>query len=209
MNLPPVNDSNKGKYMWIGYVIFCLLYCSAGQIHLFPAEQLSISAMDVMIPFIPETIWIYNSQFLFLFLALWLCPETLRRTITYYAMLLATALAFLFFIFMPTVLPHHDVNVGGLTGLLWQTLYLTDTPQNCFPSLHVALALLAAQAVATKNKYWRIAAPLWAMFICLSTLTTKQHYIIDILGGMVVAIIAWSSVNYAFIAEYAHENSHE
>jgi membrane-associated phospholipid phosphatase len=209
MKLPLLQSSNKGKYILAGYLIFCLFYCGSAHIHVFPTQRLSFTFVDKMMPFLPDSIWIYNSQFLMVFLALWSCSNTVRRTATYYAMALATIISSLFFVFMPTEFPHQILHEDGVTGLLWKILYLTDTPQNCFPSLHVALAILAANALVILNRYWRVLAPLWATLICISTLTTKQHYLVDILGGIVVALISWLIVKYAFIAEYADENTHK
>jgi membrane-associated phospholipid phosphatase len=208
MKLRLIQSYNKGKYIFIGYLIFCVFYCVAPHINLFPLQQIAITSLDKTIPFIPITIWIYLSQFVFLFLALWMGRDATRKTLTYYAMLIATAIAFIFFVFLPTEIPHHTVYAEGLTGGLWRILYLTDTSQNCFPSLHVALAILAANTLMVDH-YWRLAAPLWATLICISTLTTKQHYMIDILGGVGVAMTSWFIIHYLVKTEYAYENPHQ
>jgi membrane-associated phospholipid phosphatase len=209
MKLPLIQSHNKGKYIFIGYFLFCLIYCVAPHINLFPLQQIAATPLDKAIPFVPVTIWIYNSQFAFLFLALWMGSDATRKTLTYYAMLIATAIAFIFFVFLPTEIPHQVVHSEGLTGRLWRVLYLADTSQNCFPSLHVALAILAANALMIVNQTWRVAAPLWATLICISTLTTKQHHMIDILGGIGVAMASWFIINYLVITEYAYESPHQ
>jgi membrane-associated phospholipid phosphatase len=209
MTIPLINQDNKGKAIFIGYLLFCLLYFFSGHIQLYAPKQLGLSLIDKKIPFIPGSIWVYNSQLLFLFLALWICNDTLKRTLIYYSMLLATSIAFVIFLLIPTELPHQNINFYGINGLLWHFLYLTDTPTNCFPSLHVTLAILAACALATKNEYWRVIAPLWAVCICISTLTTKQHYLVDISGGVVLSILSLAIINYWVIPEYLYENTHE
>ena len=68
----------------------------------------------------------------------------------------------------------------------FEALWLFDVPTNCFPSLHVALATIAAF-------FWprqRRMATIWAAGIALSTLTTKQHYAIDVVGGLIVSAVA-------------------
>jgi membrane-associated phospholipid phosphatase len=209
MKLRLIQPYNKGKYIFVAWLLFSLFYSVAPHINLFPLQQLGATSLDKAIPFMPASIWIYNSECVFLFLALWMGNDATRKTLTYYAMLITTAIAFLFFIFLPTKIPHQIIHAEGLTGSLWRGLYLTDTPQNCFPSLHVALAILAANALVIINKYWRIAAPIWATLICISTLTTKQHYLIDILGGIGVAMASWFIINYLVIAEYAYESPHQ
>lgn len=55
---------------------------------------------------------------------------------------------------------------------------------NYFPSLHVALAFTGA---ATMGARWgrgpSLVLYVWASLIALSTLTTHQHHLIDVVGG--------------------------
>jgi membrane-associated phospholipid phosphatase len=71
-------------------------------------------------------------------------------------------------------------------------LLASDTPANCFPSLHVALA--AVSGVLLWRRGWRLAAVLWPCAIAVSTLTTKQHVAWDIPGGLALAAVAWALV---------------
>ncbi len=207
MNIPIINHDNKIKAIFIGCAIFSILYFFSGRIQLYPPIQFDLSIVDKMVPYIPWSIWVYSAQFLFLFLALWTCNNSIKQTTLYYSMLLATSIAFILFLLIPIELPHQNINFHGINAYLWQALYLTDTPTNCFPSLHVALAILAAYTLRIKNKYWKLIAPIWALLICVSTLTTKQHYMIDILGGTVLALISFTIINYLIIPESAHENT--
>jgi membrane-associated phospholipid phosphatase len=58
-----------------------------------------------------------------------------------------------------------------------------------FPSFHVVLAILSAVALSCIRP---LRAPVWilAAMICASTIVTGWHYAIDILGGLVVAMIS-------------------
>jgi membrane-associated phospholipid phosphatase len=57
-----------------------------------------------------------------------------------------------------------------------------------FPSFHVVLAILSAVALSSIR---RLRAWAWALaaLICISAITTGWHYGIDILGGLILAII--------------------
>jgi membrane-associated phospholipid phosphatase len=66
-----------------------------------------------------------------------------------------------------------------------------DVPGNCFPSLHVSLAVLAAGLLMGRGGSWRILAPMWASAIVLAVVTTRQHRVIDVVGGLLVAACAW------------------
>jgi len=185
--VPAITRANRGKAILIGYLGFSALYLLAGTARFRPATALLPSPVDTMIPFLDWTIWVYLSQFVFLFLVLWLFDDSRARTHVFYAMLLATMIAAPIFLVLPTEILRQPPSQDGAMGLLWQALYLTDPQTNCFPSLHVALAALAAARFVRAGGCWRWIGPCWALLITVSTLTTKQHVVIDVLGGFALA----------------------
>jgi membrane-associated phospholipid phosphatase len=58
-----------------------------------------------------------------------------------------------------------------------------------FPSFHVVLALLSALALR-RVKYVRWLAGVLALLICISTVTTGWHYFADVIGGVLVTMMA-------------------
>jgi hypothetical protein len=70
----------------------------------------------------------------------------------------------------------------------FQALHSVDRPSNTFPSIHVShtvlLALMLSQHVPPARAHAYLT---WACAISISTLLTKQHYIIDVTGGLLVA----------------------
>jgi membrane-associated phospholipid phosphatase len=68
-------------------------------------------------------------------------------------------------------------------------VYIADTPNNCFPSMHVALTSVSTWSLrGYAPRYFKLFM-LWTLAIILSTLTTKQHYFVDILGGLGVLVV--------------------
>ena len=65
--------------------------------------------------------------------------------------------------------------------------YWIDHPTCCFPSLHVSMSCIAAFCCSRVNRAVGWGAALIALFISLSTLFVKQHFIADVLGGMILA----------------------
>ena len=59
----------------------------------------------------------------------------------------------------------------------------------CFPSFHVSLAILATLALWPFRKARPVLAVLCTA-ICISTVTTGWHYVIDVFGGLAVAAAA-------------------
>lgn len=70
-----------------------------------------------------------------------------------------------------------------------------DQAGNACPSLHVAFAVHAAVWLHRMlrawgaSRAWRIVNGLWAAGIVISTLTTKQHVVLDALGGAVLGAL--------------------
>jgi membrane-associated phospholipid phosphatase len=145
--------------------------------------------LDRSIPFVTWTIWVYLTQFLLLPAAIVCARDDDDRSRTFYAMLLATAIAAVVFIAWPTQLERPAPTRDGLIGIAWTLLYLSDTSGNCLPSLHVALAALAGTALWRRG--WRALAVIWPVLIAVSALTTKQHIAWDLLAGAALAALAW------------------
>jgi len=73
-----------------------------------------------------------------------------------------------------------------------------DTPANCLPSLHVAGTTLAALCCFKADRLTGSVAGVLAVVISLSTLLVKQHYLIDVLTGGLLAWACWR----AFVAPF-------
>jgi membrane-associated phospholipid phosphatase len=152
---------------------------------------LSPSSIDLAVPFLDWTVWIYYSYGLFLLLPFAVCRDDRRVARALYALMANSILAALIFLLWPTSTVAQHPTAGGMTGLLWETLLAVDQPTNCFPSLHVANACVCALTLRGEQSLWRVVAPAWALLIVVSTLTTKQHLAIDLAGG---AVLAWLSM---------------
>ena len=65
-----------------------------------------------------------------------------------------------------------------------------DGPTNCFPSLHVALVMLSYKILKDRgelDELLRAAMRTSCIDICRSTMRTKQHSVIDVIGGIELA----------------------
>ncbi len=186
----PALDYQK-KWLWAatGYTLFCLLYSLTGNVLLRTPVQLAPSRLDDLIPFMDWTIWIYHSQLFFLMFSVYAIKHAGNLNQIFYSMALASLLSFSIFMLYPTTIPRLAQTKDGLTAEAFAFLYAIDSAANCFPSLHVSLAVLAATGVLRERKNLSVFVILWALFITLSTMTTKQHYFIDLMGGLAVAII--------------------
>jgi membrane-associated phospholipid phosphatase len=162
---------------------------------LFPAHAAPTLAMDHWVPFQPSWALVYQSVFIVHTLALWLPSE--RESVNRYALTLAgvfVAGAVVFWLY-PTLSPRPE-NPGSALHIWF--ISTIDGPRNAFPSLHAAMGLLAARAVCIHlrecpvSRGWRIAVALWWVVLLYSTLATRQHRILDLVAGLLLAVAALS-----------------
>ncbi|MFM7584256.1 MAG: phosphatase PAP2 family protein [Caldilinea sp.] len=65
-------------------------------------------------------------------------------------------------------------------------------PFNNFPSMHVSYCLFSALVVATyADNGWGGLLLVWAEVVALSTLFTKQHHLLDVAAGALLATLAY------------------
>ena len=81
-------------------------------------------------------------------------------------------------------------------SLLWRA----DSPTNVCPSIHcqssAAMALAFSKSALAKHRpALKAAAWLWAGLICMSTVFTKQHSVIDVACG-VALVLPWYFILY-------------
>ena len=75
-------------------------------------------------------------------------------------------------------------------GWILGVVYRCDSPLNLFPSVHCVESWFDARiALAEKGcpRWLKIAMPVMTALVFASTVLVKQHYLIDILGGVLAA----------------------
>lgn len=165
------------------------LYLIPNHYPLFAPVELPLTGFDLAVPFIPETIWIYLSEYPLLISAYVLArsPAALQRYVkSILVVLVASALIFILF---PTAYPRADfplpAELDAWSRFLFELQRTGDSPLNCFPSLHVGSVLTSILLLRDRPGLFRLFV-LWALLICFSTLTTKQHYLWDVIGGAIL-----------------------
>ncbi len=99
------------------------------------------------------------------------------------------------FIAFPVATVRTALPVVDVTSFTLATVRQFDPPWNCFPSTHCTVCTVASLAVwrtGRKTGLWLLVSTL---FICISTLLTKQHYVLDVLAGVVLGSLVWWAVD--------------
>ncbi len=155
-------------------------------------SSLPFLPFESAIPFIGWTVLVYMSAFPQGVCVAWLLDrETLARgTAAAYGVVIVHVLIFAAY---PTTFPRPTVPSfeAPLIRGLYHSLCFADSPRNCFPSLHVSMAVLLSLALHhSRPRLGRVFLG-WSFLIILSTITTKQHYALDAVGGLALACAAY------------------
>jgi hypothetical protein len=139
-------------------------------------------------------------------LVLWLLdrPKFLRFVVTLLGMSFA---AFVFFLLLPTAPPwlaHDWGHLPGVQKLINTALpsalspyyrLLDSNPTAAFPSMHAAYPLLGALSLWTVSRRAGALTLAWCCAVWFSIVFLGEHYVIDALGGIVLALVAWTVMN--------------
>lgn len=190
------------RFFWRDIVLLLVFFATMWIMQLLnrpygTVRDLSI-ALDAKIPLLPWTVLIYNSWApLILVLALFhfLSDRQLYRRYVF-TMIIGQLMADLTFPFFQTVIPRPHEQVFAATDIFSKILAITYRADNnyCgFPSIHVILCTLTIFFI------WKLKdAPGWLKVlvtfyftaVAITTVTTKQHVVLDIPGGILYALVA-------------------
>ncbi|HEY7791464.1 MAG TPA: phosphatase PAP2 family protein [Vicinamibacterales bacterium] len=156
----------------------------------------TVTALDRVIPFMPVFVWFYLSAYLLdtvgLCLAVWHLDDTQFRgvLVACYATLL---MAIVCFLLVPRMALKPAVNTSSALGLTMAAVQQLTTKYNTFPSLHVAYSVITAWAAwmsYARNRLLSSLLMIDALAVIASTVLVKEHTVIDVGGGLVVAAIS-------------------
>lgn len=178
------------------FVYNCLVY--AGCSLLTEKRQLHNLAvgLDEKIPLIPWTILIYFGCYLF-----WIVNYTLiyrksrEKAYRFFVSdFLSRTICLVCFLVYPTTLERPVIQGGGVCEDLLQWLYRIDAPVNLFPSIHCLVSwncYIGIRDDVSISVWYRRFSAAAAILVFISTLTTKQHVIVDVAGGVLVSEVTY------------------
>lgn len=150
------------------------------------------SAFDNAIPLNYHSLWFYLSLPLLIFgVGFFAERQVYLRYL--YAIGWTTMAAHMVFFLLPNGLARDGIDVSSAPAA-YQWVVSVDAPRNAFPSLHVALSILAGIMASSSKNYSKLARGFiwfWVLGICWSTIAVRQHIIVDVIGGTVIAAACW------------------
>tara|TARA_R100000008_G_scaffold86470_1_gene79737 strand:- start:777 stop:1415 length:639 start_codon:yes stop_codon:yes gene_type:complete len=165
-----------------------------------------LTSVDTQIPFIPQFIWIYHTIIPVIFFTGTLLFK--KRNVflgLIFAIISSGAIMCLFYVLFPSFYPREAIaDTSTTSGWLVNLTHAIDGPHNTFPSGHVTFAWLLVFFVSLseyirKNPLMKYAYIVWATLVSISTLTLKQHFIVDVFSGMMLAALIYYLVYKLYV----------
>ena len=154
--------------------------------------------LDNKIPFIPQVIIIYNLFYPVVFFAFYNIYN--KDKDAFYKGIIAGTIAYLIantiFLIYPVEMIRPDItnlNIDPINNYIIQLTYKLDSPAiNCFPSMHCVFCFNTIYALFKSKNYNKTNKIIYIIVLSMiitTTLLVKQHYIIDVLGALIIVII--------------------
>jgi membrane-associated phospholipid phosphatase len=182
----------KAKYVILLIILNFLAY-SLIQYLITINEYNFLTDLDIAIPFIPEFIWVYHTLIPIIGIsAIVLIKNRKLFFSTLNGYIIATIILSIFYIFLPSFYPRQLITDSSVSSYMVELTRLIDNANNTFPSGHVTFSWLLALFLMKSDcaKKWKWLGPtylIWAILISISTLVLKQHYIVDVISGIILA----------------------
>lgn len=173
-------------------VFNCLVYMGSrlftGEWHHYNIE----TALDKGIPFVPEFLIIYFGCYLFWAVNYILIARQEREQVYRFftADFLSRCVCLVFYLLFPTTNTRPVIVGHGFWEQAAGMLYAIDAPDNLLPSIHCLVSWFCYLGIRGRKEI-----PLWyqrfsmffAILVFASTLFTKQHVIVDVAAGFLLA----------------------
>jgi membrane-associated phospholipid phosphatase len=146
-------------------------------------------AFEQNVPFVPEAAVLYLTLTPVLLLAPWIFRARSELAPFAAALAIETVIATICFVLFPQTTSFARPHVEQWPFRIADALNLEH---NQFPSLHVAFAVSCAWAYGQRRFRWAWIA--WSAAVALSTWVIHEHHLVDIFGGVVLAVLVMKFV---------------
>ena len=173
---------------------YSLPYFVLQRFPIFPVKIVKATPLDRLIHFDDGAVWLYLSLFLFIPVAPFLMASASQLRQYTMGLGLIALISHLSFFFYPTAIVRPDVEH---VNWAYRLMLGVDRTLNASPSLHASLALFSALCcerllLQLRQPWgWRSLLWVWTLAILWSTLATKQHVILDLVGGGLVGLTVY------------------
>ncbi|MCO5142428.1 MAG: phosphatase PAP2 family protein [Oligoflexia bacterium] len=184
----------KWLYFFIGGASTLILYQISNRAHLYEPALLQFDFIDNIMPFWPWTIWIYFTEYVIFICAYFGLRSKELITKYFYSYMVILIFSVIVFVFYPVTFPRNDYLVETSSISTFALNFLRnymDSPANCLPSLHVSSCFISSFCFWQESKKKATFYALWSVLVSISTMTTKQHYFIDVWTAVILTVVVY------------------
>ncbi len=187
-------------YLIFGLIMFTILgqFCMYQFAENYPHKkvvEIKETKIDKMIPKISETVYIYDMLYAVgLFAGLLSIKNYKQLSYVLFFIILLNLILFAIYMLYPTKLDEKSRDKNEKNELL-KEIQEMDTIGNAFPSTHVTIAVFITCLLYPVFKNWSI---LYLLLNVVTCLTTKQHYLPDILSALVLGGVYSYLIKFVF-----------
>lgn len=178
------------------YAVWVPLYYGTGWIGELRGAAFDPSlAIDAVWPFVPEAVFVYLLAYVIIVALFAVRRSAAFLNHAYLNFIVMNLTAFTIFVLFPSQGPERGTLPSDASALL-AFLFQLDARWNAFPSLHVANPILVALLALRERGADALSAALLlvALAIAVSTLLVRQHYLLDVVGGMLLAGVVFAAL---------------
>lgn len=148
------------------------------------------TSLDAALPVVPPFVIPYVSldPLVYFTLIVFLLFRTKVFQSAGLSMLAAFLISYLFYYFFQTEVIRPTLAGSDVFSRMIRDVYAGDNPFNDFPSLHTSVSTILAIHWIRFDRRAGIVASIWAVLIIASTILVKQHYLADLVGGLLLGV---------------------
>jgi membrane-associated phospholipid phosphatase len=169
-----------------------VIYFFVNRLQVDPNRRIDLGTkLDRKIPYMPLFALVYFSTYVFVLQPFFVLSNARQFYWMLTSFVLISVISSLIHATVPSKIERvEQVTIGGLSGWMLGLFQKTCKPYGNFPSMHVGLSVpvIAANFMAGGPGIGSIML-IWAVLIAISTLYTKQHYILDVLAGFMGGLV--------------------
>ena len=157
--------------------------------------------IDKMIPFNIISVIPYYIWYLLLVIVPYILYLKDKKSFIKYCLsyIFVVLIADIIFMITPSIVERPVIYGNDILSLMTKFIYWADNPPlNCFPSIHCAISCLFFLYIASSkytNNIEKMVISFISVLIMISTLTIKQHVLIDLIVGDGIAMLVFMFIN--------------
>ena len=174
------------------FVFNCLVYSGSRMIAGGWYHHNIETGVDRSIPFVPEFLVIYFGCYVFWAVNYILIARQDRRSVYQFFTgdFISRCVCLVSFLAFPTTNTRPLITGSGLWNQAALWLYSIDAADNLFPSIHCLVSWFCYLGIRGRKeipRWYQSVSMVIAILVFASTLLTKQHVIVDVAGGILLA----------------------